>query len=56
MIVSHSWLPEHYNDADLVILDSRGNVAYSYAHIPRRNIRLYDGSMAYWIGQRLPLG
>jgi thiosulfate/3-mercaptopyruvate sulfurtransferase len=35
MIVSHSWLAEYYNDKDLVILDSRGNVAYSYAHIPR---------------------
>jgi thiosulfate/3-mercaptopyruvate sulfurtransferase len=27
-------LTEHYNDPDLVILDSRGSVAYSYAHIP----------------------
>jgi thiosulfate/3-mercaptopyruvate sulfurtransferase len=27
-------LAEHYNDPDLVILDSRGSVAYSYAHIP----------------------
>lgn len=35
MIVSHSWLAEHYNDSDLIILDSRGNVAYSYAHIPK---------------------
>jgi thiosulfate/3-mercaptopyruvate sulfurtransferase len=35
MIVSHSWLAEHYNDTDIIILDSRGNVAYSYAHIPR---------------------
>ncbi|MDE1866334.1 MAG: sulfurtransferase [Thaumarchaeota archaeon] len=35
MIISHSWLAEHYNDSDLVILDSRGNVAYSYAHIPK---------------------
>jgi len=34
MIISHSWLSEHYNDPDIVILDSRGNVAYSYAHIP----------------------
>lgn len=31
---SHQWLAEHYNDPDLVILDSRGNVPYSYAHIP----------------------
>lgn len=34
MIVSHQWLAEHYNDSDLVILDSRGDIAYSYAHIP----------------------
>lgn len=34
MIVSHQWLAEHCNDTDLIILDSRGNVAYSYAHIP----------------------
>jgi thiosulfate/3-mercaptopyruvate sulfurtransferase len=34
MIISHSWLAEHYNDQDLVILDSRGNVAYSYGHMP----------------------
>ncbi len=34
MIVSHSWLAEHINDPNVVILDSRGNVAYSYAHIP----------------------
>lgn len=34
MISSHQWLAEHYNDPDLIILDSRGNVAYSYAHIP----------------------
>ncbi len=34
MIISHTWLAEHYNDSDLVILDSRGSVAYSYAHIP----------------------
>ncbi len=31
---SYQWLAEHYNDSDLVILDSRGNVPYSYAHIP----------------------
>ncbi len=31
---SHQWLAEHYNDPDLVILDSRGNIPYSYAHIP----------------------
>lgn len=34
MIISHSWLAEHYNDDDIVILDSRGSVAYSYAHMP----------------------
>jgi thiosulfate/3-mercaptopyruvate sulfurtransferase len=34
MIVLHSWLAERYNDPDIVILDSRGNVAYSYAHLP----------------------
>ena len=34
MIVSHQWLAEHYNDPNLVILDSRGSVPYSYAHIP----------------------
>lgn len=34
MIVSHSWFAEHIKDDDIVILDSRGNVAYSYAHIP----------------------
>lgn len=34
MIVSHQWLAEHYKDPDVIILDSRGNVAYSYAHIP----------------------
>ena len=33
MILSYSWLVEHLND-DIVILDSRGNVACSYAHIP----------------------
>jgi thiosulfate/3-mercaptopyruvate sulfurtransferase len=28
------WLVEHLNDPNIVILDSRGNVAYSYGHIP----------------------
>lgn len=28
------WLVEHLNDPNVVILDSRGNVAYSYVHIP----------------------
>ncbi len=31
---SHQWLAEHHNDSDLIILDSRGYVPYSYAHIP----------------------
>lgn len=26
MIVSHTWLAEHINDPNIVILDSRGNV------------------------------
>lgn len=34
MIISHRWLAEHYKDADVVILDSRTSIAYSYAHIP----------------------
>jgi thiosulfate/3-mercaptopyruvate sulfurtransferase len=34
LLVSYQWLAEHYHDPDLVILDSRGPVAYSYAHIP----------------------
>ncbi len=34
MIVSHTWLADHINDPDIVILDSRGSVAYSYAHLP----------------------
>ena len=34
MILSYSWLVEHLNDDDIVILDSRVNVAYSYVHIP----------------------
>jgi thiosulfate/3-mercaptopyruvate sulfurtransferase len=34
LIVSHQWLAEHYDDPDLVILDSRGSIAYSYDHIP----------------------
>lgn len=34
MILSYSWLAEHLNDDNIVILDSRGNIAYSYAHIP----------------------
>ncbi len=34
MLVSYQWLAEHYNDPDVIILDSRGNVPYSYAHIP----------------------
>lgn len=34
MLVSYSWLVEHISDPCVVILDSRGNVAYSYAHMP----------------------
>ena len=34
LVIPHMWLSEHYKDADVVILDSRGDVAYSYAHIP----------------------
>ncbi|HEV2192278.1 MAG TPA: rhodanese-like domain-containing protein [Nitrosopumilaceae archaeon] len=34
MIVSHTWLVEHLDDPNIVILDSRCSVAYSYAHIP----------------------
>ena len=33
MILSYFWLVEHLDDDNIVILDSRGNVAYSYAHI-----------------------
>lgn len=33
MIVSYSWLVEYLTDPDIVILHSRGSVAYSYAHI-----------------------
>ena len=34
MIISYKWLAEHYKDEDVVILDSRSLVAYSYGHIP----------------------
>ncbi|MGI0009931.1 MAG: sulfurtransferase [Nitrosopumilaceae archaeon] len=34
MILLYSWLAEHLNDDNIVILDSSGNVSYSYAHIP----------------------
>lgn len=33
MIISHSWVSQHLDDPDVVILDSRSKVAYSYAHI-----------------------
>ncbi len=39
MIVSHTWLAEHINDPNIVILDSCGN----------------DGSIVDWAGRRLPL-
>ncbi len=64
MIISYSWLVEHLNDDNIVILDSRGNVAYSYAHIPNSQplglekvikTKLYDGSLADWSGRRLHL-
>lgn len=34
MLVSYQWLNEHLNDANLVIVDTRPKVAYSYGHIP----------------------
>jgi thiosulfate/3-mercaptopyruvate sulfurtransferase len=34
MIIPYTWLVEHLDDPAVVILDSRGNVAYSYTHIP----------------------
>lgn len=50
MIVSHTWLAEHINDPDIVIIDSRGSVAYSYAHLPNS-----QGSFADWTGRRFTL-
>jgi thiosulfate/3-mercaptopyruvate sulfurtransferase len=34
MLVSYQWLNEHFNDADVVIVDTRPKVAYMYGHIP----------------------
>jgi thiosulfate/3-mercaptopyruvate sulfurtransferase len=34
MFVTHTWLKENLNSSDLVILDTRPKIAYSYGHIP----------------------
>lgn len=34
MFVTHSWLKENLNSTDIVILDTRPKIAYSYGHIP----------------------
>lgn len=34
MFVSHTWLAEHINDPNLVVIDTRPKIAYSYGHIP----------------------
>ena len=34
MFVTHSWLKENINDPNLVIIDTRPKIAYSYGHIP----------------------
>jgi thiosulfate/3-mercaptopyruvate sulfurtransferase len=34
MLVSYQWLNEHLNDSNLIIIDTRPKVAYSYGHIP----------------------
>ena len=34
MIVEHKWLADHLDDKNLVIVDARGFIPYSYAHIP----------------------
>ena len=34
MFVSHTWLKENLNDPNLVIIDTRPKIAYSYGHIP----------------------
>lgn len=33
-VVSHEWLNEHLDDQDLVLVDTRPKVSYSYGHIP----------------------
>lgn len=35
MLKSYTWLLEHYDDSDLVILDSRSKIAYQYGHLPK---------------------
>ena len=34
MFVSYKWLAENINDPNLVIIDTRPKIAYSYGHIP----------------------
>lgn len=34
MLVTHEWLKEHLDDPNIVILDTRPKIAYSYGHIP----------------------
>jgi thiosulfate/3-mercaptopyruvate sulfurtransferase len=34
ILVSYQWLNEHLDDPDLVIVDTRPKVAYTYGHIP----------------------
>ncbi|MBI5698585.1 MAG: sulfurtransferase [Thaumarchaeota archaeon] len=34
MLISHVWLKENLNDPNLVIIDTRPKVSYSYGHIP----------------------
>ncbi|NDB91876.1 MAG: sulfurtransferase, partial [Nitrososphaeria archaeon] len=34
MFVQYLWLKEHLNDPNLVIIDTRPKVSYSYGHIP----------------------
>ena len=34
MFVQHTWLKEHLNDPNLVVVDTRPKIAYSYGHIP----------------------
>lgn len=34
MLVSYTWLKENLNDPNLVIIDTRPKIAYSYGHIP----------------------
>ncbi|MEM2160893.1 MAG: rhodanese-like domain-containing protein [Candidatus Nitrosotenuis sp.] len=34
MLISHTWLKEKINDQNIVIVDTRPKIAYSYGHIP----------------------